>query len=81
MQSGRHIRHDVVNGAKKIKLAVFDLDGTLTRSGTSVLRHVGQELGFAAKAERLAALYSDRTLTNAQVVAHRRGVTTGPSPG
>jgi phosphoserine phosphatase len=50
-----------------IKLAVFDLDGTLTRSGTSVLRHVGREFGFAAKADRLAALYADRVLTNAEV--------------
>jgi phosphoserine phosphatase len=56
-----------VSRTTTIKLAVFDLDGTLTRSDTSVLRHVGREFGFADKAERLAALYSDCALNNAQV--------------
>jgi phosphoserine phosphatase len=50
-----------------IRLAVFDLDGTLTRPGTSVLRHLGRQLGFAAQAEHLAAGYADGSLTNAQV--------------
>ena len=50
-----------------IKLAVFDLDGTLTRSGTSVLHHIGREFGFAAKAARLSDLYSVGRRTNAQV--------------
>jgi len=54
-------------GRPAIRLAVFDLDGTLTRPGTSVLRHLGRQFGFVAQAERLAARYADGSLTNAQV--------------
>ena len=50
-----------------IRLAVFDLDGTLTRSGTSVLRHLGHAFGFAAEAEDLIAHYAARRIDNAQV--------------
>lgn len=67
MYCGRHTRRDGRNQASTIKLAVFDLDGTLTQPGTSVLCHVGHQFGFAATAERLSALYSDGTLTNADV--------------
>jgi phosphoserine phosphatase len=55
-------------------LAVFDLDETLTRSGTSVLRHIGRHFGFQAEAERLVDLYAAGQWSNAQVsrVAARR---------
>jgi HAD superfamily phosphoserine phosphatase-like hydrolase len=77
MHCGGHTRRDGGNQATTIKLAVFDLDGTLTRTGTSVLCHVGHEFGFAATAKRLSALYSEGTLTNATVsrvaAEHLRG--------
>jgi phosphoserine phosphatase len=56
-----------VKRAAAIRLAVFDLDGTLTRSGTSVLHHIGREFGFAAEAARLSDMYSVGRRTNAQV--------------
>jgi HAD superfamily phosphoserine phosphatase-like hydrolase len=51
----------------EIRLAVFDLDGTLTRPGTSVLRHIGQHFGFAEQANRLAMNHAEGVLTNEQV--------------
>lgn len=54
-------------GLSAISLAVFDLDGTLTLPGTSVLQHVGQQLGFAHAANGLARDHAARTITNAQV--------------
>ena len=58
------------NGGRRpdaIRLAVFDLDGTLTLSGTSVLIHLGRAFGFADTAEHLSAGHAHGTLTNAQV--------------
>lgn len=59
--------HDGGRSAGAIRLAVFDLDGTLTRSGTSVLLHIGRAFGFADIAERLSEGHADGALTNAQV--------------
>lgn len=81
MRSGRHMRRSGVKRATTIRLAVFDLDGTLTRSGTSVLRHIGHEFGFASTAERLAALHSERTMTNAQVSRTAAGLLQGRNRG
>jgi len=59
--------HNGGRSAGAIRLAVFDLDGTLTRSGTSVLLHVGRAFGFADLAEQLSAGHAEGTFNNAQV--------------
>lgn len=63
----RHADGNGVDGPAGIKLAVFDLDGTLTRPRTSVLQHLAHQFEFLAEAEHLTERYSDGSLTNAEV--------------
>jgi phosphoserine phosphatase len=56
-----------MRGRAVLRLAVFDLDGTLTWPGSSVLAHLGERFGFAPVARKLTAGYAAGLLTNAAV--------------
>ena len=60
-----------------LRLAVFDLDGTLTVPGTSVLRHLGRVCGFEAVAHDLVTRYAAGGLRNADVSARAAAALAG----
>lgn len=64
-----------------IRLAVFDLDGTLTCSGTSVLLHLGTELGFEGRARDLVTGYANGALANEGISAEVAQLLAGRARG
>jgi HAD superfamily phosphoserine phosphatase-like hydrolase len=63
----RSLERDHARVGTRLRLAVFDLDGTLTQPGSSVLAHLGDRLGFRDVAQQLIAGYANGTLSNADV--------------